>query len=335
MSKEFPDSLFVRARELRANGLEHPRAFGEAWLEERVRQWPAEWGDNLRVLLYGDFSAPASTLRFPLLGITVHPEQKTSTIIRGALTVLEANVTVSEKSVSALIDAARRINLLLGVLTLHQWGNAGCGWWSWVTHDSGAGVMATIEHEGFEQSAAAVLNLPPDVRQKVEAALFWVREPKNLLLESYRTDVLRVYSAYWNAFECLVDAICVLSPRPISSKSEKQSQIDEFLKQRDGCLTPAEVQECYQNIVNPGLVGNASHAISACFGADGDRYIDECFRCIPKVDRLYDIRNAINHGEIDAENPSELLRVQTKLQHLWMIVWRMFGRLIPFSAPVG
>jgi hypothetical protein len=45
-------------------------------------------------------------------------------------------------------------------------------------------------------------------------------------------------------------------------------------------------------------------------------------------------RNAINHGEIDAENPEELARLNARASRLWMIVWRMFGCFIPFGAPM-
>ena len=164
--------------------------------------------------------------------------------------------------------------------------------------------------------------------------MFWVRDCRVLLLESYRSDVLRTYASYWNAFECLVEAVVLIRPYKNKSKPERQALIDEFLQARNCRLTPADIQECYQSIVNPGLVGKASHALSVCFGEKADQYILECFRAIPAEDRLYNIRNAINHGEIDAENPNELLRVEAKLTRLWMIVWRMFGCLVPFSAPM-
>ena len=64
-----------------------------------------------------------------------------------------------------------------------------------------------------------------------------------------------------------------------------------------------------------------------------DRYIVECFRLKNRKDRLYDIRNAISHGEVDAENPEELIRIEARRMRLWMIVFGMFGRLVPFRAP--
>ena len=335
MTDTFPEQLLARARTLHDDGLDWLRAHGIAWQEERISQWPSGWGDELHVLLYGDFQAPDATLTYPSLGITIHHEKKTNTIIKGAMTVLEATVKIEEKSVPALIDAAKRINLLLGIYTLHEWGNTSCGWWSWVTHDGIGGTIAKLPvQDGIERPTTAMRQLKPEVRRKVEAAMFWVREPRNSFLLSYKSDILRIYSSYWNAFECLVEAVNILRPRLTFSRSEKQEQIDKFVQQHGGHISVADVEECYQKIVRPGFVGKASHALNICFGVDGDRYVDDCFRLSPAEDRLYDVRNAINHGDIDAENPHELLRVQARLGRLWMIVWRMFGFFIPFRAPV-
>jgi hypothetical protein len=79
-------------------------------------------------------------------------------------------------------------------------------------------------------------------------------------------------------------------------------------------LTAADVQKWDQILSIGGFVGKTSHALEMCFGSDGDRYTEECFRLSPKEERLYDIRNAINHGDIDAENPNELLRVEARIE---------------------
>ena len=115
-SEDSPERILARARELQDDGLDWLRAHGIAWLEERIRLRPSAWGDDLSLVLHGDFQPPDSTLSYPSLRITVHPMnvKKDNMIFKGAMTVLEATVKVKEKSVPALIDAARRINLLLG-----------------------------------------------------------------------------------------------------------------------------------------------------------------------------------------------------------------------------
>jgi hypothetical protein len=116
------------------------------------------------------------------------------------------------------------------------------------------------------------------------------------------------------------------------SAQEKQTLIDEFLRDRGGKLTAQDVQDCYRDVIDTGLRGKAMHALTVCFGEQGKSYAKECFQLPDKSNRLY-IRSAINHGSIDAENPSELVRVEARLHRLWMIVWRMFSCLVRFEAP--
>ena len=57
-----------------------------------------------------------------------------------------------------------------------------------------------------------------------------MREPRNLIRDSYRSDLLRIYSAYWNAFECLVDAAHKIEPELKLPNSEKEAQINKFVE---------------------------------------------------------------------------------------------------------
>lgn len=328
------DLMLERARELHGKGFDWGLAWGHAWLEHRIREWPSGWGDDLQILIYGDFEPPTTDLHIQPFGITIHPENLKNTVIRSAMCVLKATVKVEEKSVPALIDAMRRINVLLGAWTLVTWGNSACRWWSWVTHDTGGGVRDPLAHEDLNKAISGILQLPQPVRQRVDAALYWIREPRNLLMEFHRNELLRVYVAYWNAFECLIGAVNILKPQQKLSKSEKQQKIDNFVAERSGKLSASDIQQCYQDIVNPGLVEKASHALRVCFGDNAVEYIEECFQLADKNNRLYNIRNAINHGDVDAENIEELLRIESRLHKLWMIVWGMFGRIVPFPTPV-
>jgi len=328
------EELIARINELKREGFSGTHAHGVASLESRVRQWPPEWGDELRIVLYGDFEPPAAPHCYPALGITVFSEKKKGTLVQGAMTVIEASVKVGEKSLAGLIDASKRINLLLGTYTLYEWGNGVCGWWSSVTHGGMAGVGTKFSHDGIDASAMAILNLRSDVRFKIEAALFWIREPRSLLQLSYRSDTLRCFSSYWNSFECLVEAVNLVAPKTGSSREEKQNQIETFFHERAGRLTPQNIQDCFRTIIDTGLRGKATHALKVCFPNEGERYATDCFGVPDKKERLYDIRNAINHGNIDAENPNEVARIEGRLNRLWMIVWRMFGKFIPFPVPI-
>ena len=330
---DFADKLFERARELQDGGLDWLQAVGRADLERMIAEWPSTWGEDFQVLLYGDFDPPESDLEFEHLGISVLHERVEKSVIRGARTVLKARILMTERSADALVDAIRRLNVLLGAWTLVTWSNSAVGWWAHITHSFGGGMGGSFgDHDHFSTAVDGIAALPDSIRPKVDAALFWVREPQRLMME-HRPNLIGKYAAYWNAFECLVDAIAILRPQPKDSPSVKQAKVDSFLEERGGALTLEEVQECFR-LVDPGFRAKAGHALTVCFGDAAPRYIEECFTQVDKNDRLYAIRNAINHGDIDAENPDEQLRIQSRPRRLWMIVWGMFGRLIPFPWPV-
>jgi len=232
------------------------------------------------------------------------------------------------------LDAAARLNTFLGVWTIIDWGNRGIGWWCHLIGGTMAGVGGPFEKKGIEDALAGIERLPPKVKRKVRAALYWIREPKQMMLEGFKSDILRVYAGYWNAFECLVEAVCLIRPQNKMKKQEKQDGINQFAADRKGKLDVASLGECYRLFVDPGFVAKAGHALHVCCPDRADGYINECFRAKPDQERLYAVRNAINHGDIDSDNLQEMIRVQDRLRRLKMIVFAMLGRLIPFSYPL-
>jgi len=315
-------------------GLRERHASNLANLEIRIAEWPEEWGNDFEVFIYGDFHPPTEPLHIPSLGIVIEPDKLSITFISPALCVLRARVSVQEKSLQALADAALRLNTLLGVMTALDWGNSGLGWWSPLTHDSNSAGMMKFDLSRTQESLDSLVRLPSPVARKVRSALFWIREPRSLMREDYRVDILHVYAGYWNAFECLVEAVCLLRPEQKMSKAEKQVKIEAFFTAGHRRLDSNSVSECYRSIIDTGFVGKASHALRVCFQGNADRYIDECFRIRPQKDRLYDIRNAINHGDIDPDNLNELYRITDRQFRLWMIVFGMLGLLLPIDRPL-
>ena len=328
------ESIIERAHKLQKSGFEWGQATSKAFFEHQIENWPINWGDELHILIYGDFEPPNVEMHIEPLGIIVHHEKLENTVIRSALCVLKATVKIKEKNFASLVDAQRRINVFIGTWTLNNWGNTFIGWWSHLTHRTSSSILTLFDENELHDTIDDILRLPKSVRQKVEAALYWVREPRNPIMESYRSDLLRTYVAYWNAFECLVEAINILYPQNKLSKPDKKRLIDEFISQRSGNLTAEDIQKCYQEIVNPGFVGKAKHALKICFPTNYEMYINECFTTQDLSERLYNIRNAINHGDIDAENPDELIRIESRLSQLWIIIWQMFSRLVRFQAPI-
>lgn len=321
-----------RAQELQATGMSEGQARDTAQLELRISQWPPIYGDDLVVVLYGDFQPPEKPLHFADLGITIESENHRMSISPSATCALTARVTIKEKSVAGLTDAAERINTLLGICSVVNWGTA-MGWWSHVTHGILSGGSPVLEQSAIENVINHMKGLQPEVRRKIRAALYWIREPRQLIRDGYRSDVLRVYTGFWNAFECLVDAVCLIWPLTNANKNTKQQQIDRFINAKSDRLTAADIDECYHSIVNPGFVAKASHALKICFPENSEKYITECFKVKPDKDRLYDIRNAINHGDINADDLQELFKVDDKHLRLWMIVFGMLCIFIPINRP--
>ena len=91
---------FIRQRtqELRLAGMPEGHAHGTAMLEHRISLWPSESGNELRIIIYGDFRSPETDLYFADLGIVVEAGTSNESIVRSAMCVLKARVKVSEKS---------------------------------------------------------------------------------------------------------------------------------------------------------------------------------------------------------------------------------------------
>ena len=112
------ENVQKRTQQLSRQGVDGSQAFGLAWHEHNIQNWPSAWGDDLQIVIYGDFEPPDEDLHFTSLGITVHCQPVKSTAIKSARTVRKATVRIGHKSIEDINDAARRINLLLGVWTL-------------------------------------------------------------------------------------------------------------------------------------------------------------------------------------------------------------------------
>jgi len=194
--------------------------------------------------------------------------------------------------------------------------------------------LARLDDAELTAAFDGMFSLPPEIRQQVTSALFWISHEPTLMHESHKNQLLKIYAGYWNAFECLVEAFLKCKPMPKLSRSEKQSQIDAVVHAKGGKLLASDVEELYRTIVNVGLKGKARHVFASYLAHDADRYMLECFDSSIRKNRLYDIRNAINHGTIDFSNQDELMRIRPRLLQLKFIVLRMFGLLIPVRTPI-
>jgi hypothetical protein len=325
------DETLRRISEFESQGMDFEHASRHAWLETRIQNWPAAWGNDLHILIYGDFEPLTQPLAIPSLGITVEPGHVDGTVIKTARTVQQGAVRVLEKSVAGLSDAARRINILLGVWTLQNFANGTIKWWSWVTHDAQSAVQPVLSTD-VDGPANTILALPGPTRRRFNSALYWIREPHSLLHEFPRADRIRQFAAFWNAFECLVDAVNEVIPKLKLSPAAKKAEVDKFFSDLRHPPTPGDVQRCYREIVDPGFVGRANNALDVCFPEGAESWKHECFRRPDEHNQLYNVRNAINHGELEAEDPAEIARLDARLTKVQILVLQMFSRAATVAA---
>lgn len=339
------DKMFARARELENQGEHFAEASSIADLERRIESWanPAKKEENeLQVILFGDFQPPESTLTVPEIGLTVLPTPVKKSVAR-APCVLEARITIDGHAVAAIQDAARRLDLFAGVWVLVNWAHGPVNWWSYVTHGSSAGASEKLDHVNCSAVINLIQSIPDEyLRNRVRAALYWIQEPQQGILESVtRGNGIRTFSAYWSAFECLVEGISGLIPMKRMTRPEKEDAISSLVQSwtEESASRPKftcqQVSEMYR-IVEPGMRAKARHVFNVLFkdSAQVDKYMDQCFGRTDKQNRLYQVRNDISHGNIDASDPLEAIRVEARVAELWLILWGMFGRLVPFGTPV-
>lgn len=305
-----------------------------AQLDAQIAQWPDAPEGEMPFVVYGDFLPPSEDMSFPSLGITLSSRLIENGIGGPGVRSFQGAINVREKSVEQVLDATKRLNTFLGSILLVSAGNAAIGWWSAITHGNiSSSAVGQFEPHLAQTAIQSLDKLKASVRRKVEAALYWIRGGRGLFVHQFQGDTLRRYAAYWNAFECLVEAASLSQSPPKTSQLVKLAEIAQFVAGKGGeALTLEDVGQLYR-IVDPGLRAKASHAFSVCVAADADGYLWECFTRPERAERLYNIRNAINHGEVDAENVNELARVDAKFNRLWMIVHRMLGHFLDFPIP--
>lgn len=327
MSDTTLDRLAERARQYQqAEGYNFSHAFNLASMELRIESLPEKWGNELLAVIYGDFGPPAQDLIFDGLQIVVLKGSLEAPHFH-AMTALQAKVKLETRSVSAIKDAARRLNLLTGVLSFANQG-APVRWWSIATSPTGAAIHYKLDKRNPDLILALIQILPPNVRQRVSAALYWQHEPRALLSEHYQADELAVYAGYWNAFECLVDAVCLLAPPDKLSPAQKEEVIAITIQEKANRLSASDVADIYIRVVNPGLRHRARHALNLCAADKADHFMSQCFEVTPESQRLYSLRNQINHGTIDVDDPQTYMLINSRFTELHSLVYSTLNGLL-------
>jgi len=205
-------------------------------------------------------------------------------------------------------------------------------WWSALTHSTNACGMKILDESLTEQLVKHLPTIRPKARKAIEAALYWMREPRNMLMEHYRSEDMATYAGYWNAFESLVSAVHAMRPLTKQSVHEKQSLIRARLKAAGRNVGPDTIARLYKEVVDVGLLGRAEHAIRLCCGDQAERLFVECFTIDPPSRRLYNVRNSINHGTIDFNDLDTLCLLECRFSELRELVSLMLHGALRMST---
>ncbi|MBK6769376.1 MAG: hypothetical protein IPG72_10305 [Ardenticatenales bacterium] len=279
------------------------------------------------MLVGGDFLPPGSDLVHKELRITVYSQPLRNTTVFGrALCVLRVRISVTTHSVRDYSDAIRRLNVLLGSQAVASWGASGIVWWCALT-----GMIKGSRAEPFGSDAATFVELlyrlPEQTKHRVEAALYWMREPRSHLGEGYRLDTVRAFTSYWTAFECLVAAACELVP--LSKPSvEAISALAAKIWNPDRSEVDREALDRAYRMASPGFPVQARHALRTFVPNDADRAIIECFEHTDERLRLHRIRNSISHGGARAEDLIAEAHLAPREAELRRVVWGLLSGLL-------
>jgi len=318
------EALLSRLRDLKSKGIPHPEAFERARLEDRIRAWPEAWGNQLRVMLYGGIEI-TSDVEIRELGLSISSEKKTGSFVFNAPWAYQCKLDVKSMDLPGVLDAIQQLEIFLNSWHIVSGGRAIHYFCTFFFQGADTQTSLTEELEGIKRFLGVLGAFEPHQRDLILRAAWWLRQSHHSFLSGVASpSSFSIYSAYWNAFECLVEVLCEIAPPQSSSPTQKDQEVAEFFQHLPAKPTPADVDMCYHLYVNPGLPKRARHALALAFGHVGDQYFHMCFQQKPERNRLYQIRNDINHANIVEFSLDDRLRVENGLHRLSRIVLNMF-----------
>jgi hypothetical protein len=304
-------------------------------LQEQIAAWPEEWGDYLHVSLFGAIDV-TSDVTIPELGIEVSSQREMGTFVFHNFWTFPCRIKVPSKDWEGVSDAITRLESFL-----NAWHIATCR--SGATPTLGAGSAIHYYCSLLSAPYAVLSQLVEEIPQiklfldgcnrhgeqiyfKIMRAAWWMRQARHDLLSGApNISIFSLYSSYWNAFECLVDVACKLIPPKQLSQADKTKQLQQYFSALTRSPEPEDILLCYNNIVNPGFRHKVQHVFSLIIDKEaGDRLYSECFTKDPEADRLYRIRNDIDHGNIAEYDMNTRIRVLNGLERLREIVLPLF-----------
>jgi hypothetical protein len=180
------------------------------------------------------------------------------------------------------------------------------------------GEFDSLTLRRWQRLVSQYSQLAKEERKKLASALWWYRKGSSAAYYS----LFDSYTAYWNCLEILCD---------VSGSKSKQGettdkQIEFYLKNKKK-ITSGHILRCYNNFVNYSIKEQMKDALRMILGTEQAlQVIYQCFEIKPDRERLYQIRNDINHGNIRENSGQDYVRVHFRGMLLWEIVFSLINQ---------
>ena len=169
--------------------------------------------------------------------------------------------------------------------------------------------------------------LASEERRKLAGVLWWYRKASSTAYYS----LFDSYTAYWNCLEIL----CGVSGSKTKQGESVDKQIEAYLKNKKN-ITAGQILHCFNNYVNYSIKEQMKDALKILLGDDqASQVIYQCFEIKPDEERLYQIRNDINHGNIRENSGRDYERVQFRGMLLWEIVFKLINKKLGLEISSG
>jgi hypothetical protein len=169
--------------------------------------------------------------------------------------------------------------------------------------------------------------LETNERRRLAGVIWWYRKACSTAYYS----IFDSYTAYWNCLEIM----CNVAGSKVHKGAEADDAIQKYLKGKDK-IKAGHILHCYNNFVNYSIKEQMKDALKDLIGEEQASQVTcQCFEIKPEEDRLYQIRNDINHGNIRENSGPAYERVYFRGMLLWNIVMELLYRKLGHPISVG
>lgn len=179
----------------------------------------------------------------------------------------------------------------------------------------------------WENLIRRYFQLSTEDRKKLASVLWWYRKASSTAYYS----LFDSYTAYWNCLEIL----CGVSGSKSNQGKDIDNKIETYLKNKKK-ITSGHILHCYNNFVNYSIKEQMKDALKNMMGDEqASEVIYQCFEIKPEEERLYQIRNDINHGNIRENSGKDYENIYFRRMLLWDIVFTLINHKLGHNVSSG